>query len=339
MHDKDFPIRATILRGLPAVMTELGGAGSEFLEAYGIEERITAEDEAYISFRLVERILEDAAETLGVPDFGLKMAAQQDPRILGPLAIAMENSSTIGDALTCAGRFLFVLSPALSHEVIEDPDGNAGVVAIHYASSTGASSPQAVDYGLGMVHRIVALVSGGEPYGLRSVQLPHPALASETAYRDFFKTNVLFDRPQAVLRLPRHLLSVPLSGANELLRNIAIDYLEKHFGPAEVPVAELVKEILVGQMGPEQPDLSKVSRILGLHPRRLQRLLVDEGFRFKELVDSARREQAQDLIVNTDLPFSIVADRVGLCEQASLTRAVRRWFGTSPSRLRRMSST
>lgn len=334
MRDNDVPIRASILRGLPALVGELGGPRKGFLGAYGVDERLTAQHDAFISLRLVERILEDAATRLGVFDFGLRMAAQQDPHILGPLAIAMENARTIGEALDCADRFLFVLSPALSHEVIPDPLDNPGVLAIRYASTTGIASPQSIDYGLGMVHRVVTMVNGGEPYGLRSVQLPHPPLTSEPVYREHFGTEVGFDCAQAALRLPRHLLSVPVSGGNEVLRDIAVDYLETHFGHDEVPVADLVTAILEGQVGPDRPDLAKVARILSLHPRTLQRLLADERVAFKVLVDRVRREEARKLITTTDLSFSQIAVQVGLREQSSLTRAVRRWFGTSPSRLR-----
>jgi len=92
--------------------------------------------------------------------------------------------------------------------------------------------------------------------------------------------------------------------------------------------------ILDGQLGSDQPDLAKVARLLDLHPRSLQRLLAEEGVGFKDLVDRVRRQQTLNLITSTDLSFSQVAVRVGLRDQSSLTRAVRRWFGMSPSRLR-----
>jgi len=47
---------------------------------------------------------------------------------------------------------------------------------------------------------------------------------------------------------------------------------------------------------------------------------------------------ARKLIKTTDLSFSQVAEQVGLREQSSLTRAVRRWFGMSPSGLRRAAA-
>jgi AraC-like DNA-binding protein len=338
LRDNDVPIRASILRGLPALITSSGGPGEEFLAANGVDARLIAQHDAYISLRLVERLLEDAARRFDVPDLGLRMAAQQDLHILGPLAIAMENSRTVGEALECANRFLSVVSPALSHEVIADPLDNPGVVAIRYASTTGTASPQSIDYGLGMVHRAVTLVQGGSPYGLRSVQLPHPRLAPAAAYREHFGAAVAFDCPHAVLRIPRQLLTVPVVGGNDLLRDIAVDFLETHFGHEDVPVSDLVTAILEGQLGPDRPDLAKVGRLLSLHPRSLQRLLADEGVAFTELLDRARQEQARKLITTTDLSFSQIAAQLGLREQSSLTRATHRWFGMSPSRLRRMPS-
>ncbi|MFC5731481.1 MULTISPECIES: AraC family transcriptional regulator [Nocardioides] len=338
MRDNDVPIRASILRGLPTLITRFGGPGEEFLAAYGIGGPVVEQHDTYVSLRLVERVLEEAARRFDVPDLGLQMAAQQDLHILGPLAIAMENSRTIGEALECANRFLFVVSPALSHEVIPDPLDNPGVLAIRYASTTGTASPQSIDYGLGMVHRAVTLVQGGGSYGLRSVQLPHPRLAPEAAYREHFGAEVAFDAPHAVLRMPRQLLAVPVIGGNDLLRDIAVDFLETHFGHEDVPVSDLVTAILEGQLGPDRPNLAKVARLLSLHPRSLQRLLADEGIAFKELLGRAQREQARKLITTTNLSFSQIAVQVGLREQSSLTRATRRWFGMSPSRLRRAAS-
>lgn len=338
MRDTDLPIRASVLRGLPALIDNLGGAGAQFLAGYDLDEELAARNDAYVSLRLTERLLEDAARRFRVPDFGLRMAAQQDLQMLGPLAIAMENSRTIGEALECANRFLFTLSPAFSLAVIPDPLGNRGLLAIRYASTTGIASPQGLNYGLGITHRVVALLNGGGHYGLRSVQLPHPRLAPASVYRKYFGAEVLFNCPEAVLRVPRQLMDVAVSGGNDLLRDIAMDYLEGHFSHRDIPVSDLVSVILQGQLGPERPDLAKVARLLNLHPRSLQRLLGREGVGFKDLVDRARREQTLNLITSTGLSFSQIAVQIGLREQSSLTRAVHRWFDMSPSELRNSST-
>jgi AraC-like DNA-binding protein len=165
--------------------------------------------------------------------------------------------------------------------------------------------------------------------------VPHPPLAPEASYREHFGAEVVFGAPEALLRVPRQLMALEVRGGNDLLRSIAVDFLETHFGRKEVPVSDLVTAILEGQLGADRPDLAKVARLLSLHPRSLQRLLAGEGVGFKDLVDRVRRDQALELITTTGRSFSQIAVQLGLREQSSLTRAVQRWFGMSPSGLRR----
>jgi AraC-like DNA-binding protein len=333
LRDTEVPIRASTLRGFSALVTALGGSGPELLAESGVDEEEIARRDAFVSVRLLERLLEDAASRLAVPDFGLRMAAQQGLDFMGPVAIAMENSRTIGEAVECAKRYLSVHSPAMSLEPIVDPLGDPDVVGLRYRLGTANASPQTTDYGIGIAHRVMLLINGGAPYGLQSVQLPHPRLAPAADYRDFFGAPVKFGDTNAVLRVPRQLFSAPIRGGNELLRDIAIDYLETHFGHKQLPVSDLVAAIVADNLALSL-DLTKVARLLQLHPRTLQRHLSAEGKTFNDIVDEVRQTQTLNLITRTDLSFSQIATRVGLREQSSLVRAVRRWFNTSPSRLR-----
>ncbi|MFI5623060.1 AraC family transcriptional regulator [Nocardioides sp. NPDC051685] len=334
MPKADVPTQASLLCGLPALVSELGGRGETFLDTYGLDEQMLTRPGAVISLRLFERVLAGAAEQLGCNDFGLRMAGQQDIHILGPLAIAMENAPTMGDALECASRYLFVFSPAFSHAVIDDPLGHEGVMGIRFASSLSQSAPQVIDYGVGIVHRVNNLLAAGRGYGLRSVLLPHPRIAPVESYREYFGTEVSFDSAEAVLRVPSSLIAAPIAGSDNLLHTIAVGFLDSRFQHGKLHVSERILEILDGQAHSDMPDLAKVGRLLSLHPRSIQRMLAQDGVSFRDLVDQVRRERAHTLITTTDLPFSQIATRVGLGEQSSLTRAARRWFGCSPSALR-----
>jgi AraC-like DNA-binding protein len=222
----------------------------------------------------------------------------------------------------------------MSLEPIVDPLGNPDVLGLRWRLGTANASPQTTDYGIGIVHRVMLLINGGAPYGLQSVQLPHPRLAPDAAYRDFFGAPVKFGDTNAVLRVPRQLLLASVSGGNELLRDIAMDYLATHFGNKHLPVSDLVAAIVADNLALNSPDLTKIARLLKLHPRTLQRHLSTEGKTFNDIVEEVRKTQTLNLITTTDLSFSQIATRVGLREQSSLARAVRRWFNTSPSRLR-----
>jgi hypothetical protein len=161
LRDMESMVRAAGLRGLPALVDRLGGDGAELLARFHIAPDALDSDDAVIRSGSAGRVLETAAAELSCPDLGLRLAGQQNTSVLGPLALAIENSATFGDALDVTGRFLFVHSPALTVAQIPDPSGRPGVVGIRYAGlANDPLPPQAVDLGLGLLHRIILLLHG-----------------------------------------------------------------------------------------------------------------------------------------------------------------------------------
>jgi AraC-like DNA-binding protein len=341
-HDKYLPsydmadvVRAAGLRGLPALVDSLGGDGDALLAGYGIPPSALESDDAVIPSLAAARALETAAAVCDCGDLGLRLAGQQNASVLGPLAIAIENSPTLGAAMDCAQRFLFVHSPGLTVAQVPDPESRPGVAGIRYSGSTAYPlPPQVADLGLGLLHRVTVLLAGR--YGLRSVHLPHPPLAPVTRYTGFFGADVRFDQPAAVLRVPQTLAATPVTGGgNEMLREVALEYMRTNFpAPGEV-TSSRVRHLLARALGSAPVDLAAVARQLRTHPRTLQRRLADEKVTFEELLDDVRRAAAHRLITQTDLPLSQVTAMVSLAEQSALSRAARRWFGVPPRELRR----
>ena len=344
-------IRAAALRGLTPLVDALGGDGPALLARFRVPPGAvdpvpgrpagTAQDEGtdaadvLIRSATAGRILETAAAELSCPDLGLRLAEQQGPDVLGPLAVAVENSATMGEALDCASRFLFVHSPALRVSRIDDPEGAPGVMGLLYGTTEpDPLPPQAVDLGLGVFHRIV-LVLGGGPYGLRSAHLSHPPLAPVSRYTDFFGADVRVARDAAVLRVPSELASRPMHGGDETVRAIAIDYLANRFDRPGRTVTDRVRTALVRSLSTGAPRIGSIARLLRMHPRTLQRHLAAEGTTFETVLDEVRRDTAHRLITRTDLPFSQVTAMIGLTEQSALTRVSRRWFGDTPRGVRR----
>ncbi len=328
-------VRAAGLRGLPGLIDRLGGDGPELFARFGADHRATDTDDAVLASLVAARILEAAAAELDCPDLGLRLAGQQNTGVLGPLALAIESSDTLGEALDCTTRFLFVHSPALTVGQTDDPSGRPGVVALRYGSTElDPMPPQSADLGVGLLHRIVALLAGGR-YGLRSVHLPHPPLAPVARYTEFFGADVRFGQAAALLRVPQALAATPVAGGNRILHDAALDYLSSHF-PAPAPtVAERVERLITQGLGSASVDIAAIARLLQTHPRTLQRRLAGEGAGFEQILDAVRRTAAHRLITGTDVPFTQVTAMVGLTEQSALSRAVRRWFGMSPRDLRR----
>jgi AraC-like DNA-binding protein len=327
-------VRAAALRGLTPLVDALGGDGAALLARFRVSPEALESDDAVIPSMTAGRILETAAADLGCHDLGLRLAGQQNATVLGPLALAIENSPTFGDALHTAKRYLFVHSPALTVSQIPDPSGSPGVVGLLYRGTVAEPlPPQVADLGLGLFHRIIVLLHGG-PYGLRSVHLPHPPLAPVGRYTAFFRTDVRFDRPAAVLRVPSGLTSTPVPGGNQVLRDIAVEYLTSHFAAPDRTVADRVRLLVTDALGSSPVEVGAIGRLLRMHPRTLQRRLAAERTTFEAILDDVRRAAAARLITQTDLPLSQVTAMVGLAEQSALSRSVRRWFGITPRQLR-----
>lgn len=326
-------VRAASVRGIDDLVDDLGGDGAALLDRFGLAAATLDSDHALIGLRTVARLLETAAAELDCPDLGLRLAERQRVGILGPLAVAITNSATLGDAFDSAVRYLFVHSPVLDISTVPDPEWRRGVRALRFGGTRTRIPPQSLDLRLGLVHRVIGTLVGRR-YGLRSVYLPHPPLAPVERYTRFFGADVRFDQREALLRVPAGLRRLPLDGGDRVLRELALSYLESHYPDPRRPVAERVRAALAEYPDTVPPRITAVADRLRLHPRTLQRHLAAESTTFEAILDDHRKSTAHRLITRTDLPFGRIAAMVGLAEQSGLTRAVRRWFGVPPRRLR-----
>lgn len=331
-------IRTASLRGFAQLVSDLGGDPSRLLLRFGLPVDALSSDDAMVPITAHDLMLDAAARELDCPDFGLRLAEAQDLTILGPLALAIESSATVAEALQCASRFLFVHSPALRIGIEDDPFGSRGVVCITYRKDLAEStySPQAIELGLGLLHHVTfALV--GSSAGLRSVLLSHQPIAPRSRYLEFFGVDVRFGTTVAGLRVERRLLDADFAGTDVLIRQVVTEHLASHYPDPATLVSVRVRAILAEGLGVQTPSLARTARLLSLHPRTLQRRLAAEGTHLDSILDTVRREAAHRYLTTTDLPLGQVTAMVGFAEQSSLAHAVRRWFGVSPRELRRAS--
>lgn len=328
-------IRSACLRGFRATVAELGGDAQRYARAAELPVEALDGDDVLIMEHSVAVVLELAAADLGCPDLGLRIASRQDITLLGSLAVAIQNSPTLGDALECTSRYLFVHSRSLSLTAGPDPAGEPGVAALLYGPATSAGPVQGTDCGLGFVHRTITYLAGGD-YGLRGVDLPYRPAAPLSVHEAFFGVPVRVDRelPSAVLRVPRRLSEVTLGAVNVNLRRLALAFLAEQAPRVVSALTPRVRAAVQQALGTGPVETQAIAGLLAVHPRTLQRRLEAEGTTFGAVLDDVRRQTAQRLLTTTDLPIGQIANMVGFAEQSALSRAARRWWDASPRALR-----
>jgi AraC-like DNA-binding protein len=328
-------VRSAGLTGYAALMRRHGVNPLPLLEKHGLPPDLGENEEALVPLSPIVNLMEDSVTATRCQDLGLQLAASQDIRILGPLAAAMQHSATVGEALNTASRYLFVQSPALLFSVIEpstlEPD--AVELRIDIVLPQQPIRRQSMDQCLGDLHRILQFLARDD-YQLRAVTLPHEPTADLSVYKRFFGAPIHTEQEYGGLHVTPGTLSCNLAAVNKPLREMALDYLNRHYADPGQSMSARVRRALSSTLSSTRGSKSAIADLLFLHPRTLQRRLALEGVKFEDIRDEVRQQTALHYLRETRIPLAQLSSLLGLSDQSVLTRSCLRWFGATPSSLR-----
>jgi AraC-like DNA-binding protein len=93
-----------------------------------------------------------------------------------------------------------------------------------------------------------------------------------------------------------------------------------------------VRNLLVSMIECGQtPSIERLSTVAGISVRGFQRQLATEGTSYSKLLAEIRHDETRRRLHETDFTIASIAAELGYSDQASLTRAFRRWTGRPPT--------
>lgn len=95
-----------------------------------------------------------------------------------------------------------------------------------------------------------------------------------------------------------------------------------------------VLEISIAQSLPDVPSFVEQARRHASSERTLRRRLAECGTTYEAVVDGVRRERVEQLLPRPGLTLRDIARQAGFSDVRALRRAVHRWHGVPPARLR-----
>ncbi|MCB0860563.1 MAG: AraC family transcriptional regulator [Solirubrobacterales bacterium] len=326
-------IRGACLTNFRELMFELGADPDPVLRGAGIRPQDAGNHEVFLSYRSLILTLERAAEVTGRPDFGRRLALLQGIEILGPVGVAARTAPTTGDALQACSTYLSAYSPAIAVRLVPQDNGDRVFLEFEIVDHSVPPAMQVIELSLGVALRVVRYLRG-EGYRPAAVHLPHAPLARQSDYSAYYGCEPCFNSPAAGLMLRESDLAKSVSQdaqAHEAIARYLDTIVDSDVQGMSGPVRQLVRQLLpTGAVGLEQ-----IAGQFALHPKTLQRRLNVEGTSFTFLVEQCRQELAEHYLRDTDLSLIQVARELGYTEQSVLTRSCQRWYGRSPSALRR----
>lgn len=169
------------------------------------------------------------------------------------------------------------------------------------------------------------------------VHVTYAAPKSTTEYDRVFKSRVRFKQPVTRIVFSREAMKIPHPFADlelcEALQDHAAQKL-RALTDGRQPISR-IREALIYNLKAGRTSLLDLSRQIAESPRNLQRKLHASGTSFGELLDEVRREQAEYLLKNHNLPIGEVSIKLGFADYSSFCHAFHRWTGTSPAKYRK----
>jgi len=328
-------VRVDALRNFRELVREMGGDPESLMTSAQISPDILDSRHAVISYRLMVHLLERAAKTLNCVDFGMRLAERQGgAKVLGPIEVAMKNSRSVSEAFRYCAEHVQAYSSATRICFEEEKRNRRSFMKFEILLSRLPYQRQVVEQALLLTHHAASDISGGTARA-REVWFRHEPLASPAAYRQYFGCLVRFGRPSNGLFFSDQDLKQPIPAPDTQLYELAASFIDARFPPNRLAVSTRVRGLVASLLDAGECTNERVSALLGMHPRTLQRRLRAEDQCFETIKDDVRRDAALRYLAQSDMPLTRVAEMLGYAEASVLSRSCHRWFAVSPRQLRK----
>jgi len=281
-------------------------------------------------------LLRNAARDFG-PDLPCRIiaeAANIEIAMLGKVALGARSP---GEALM---RIVAALPYYCSHEQVsvERKPGQYTVREFFAHKFDPETRHILLQYAAAMIDRVLGMAGDPPPRFARMEIPPHPSY-SVRHLQTWFGDNVVEGRSRGLaVIVDERIMHRPFgSVARSRLGPRALVDAEPLRGDGTLSGS--VRTVLHLMIQADQtPTLSRVVAAAGTSERSLQRQLEAEGTNFSELLADTRRSETLSRLNERSRTIASIAAGLGYSDQASFTRAFRRWTGTPPGQFRGRSA-
>jgi AraC-like DNA-binding protein len=280
-------------------------------------------------------LLDAAARQLDAPLFGLQVGQR----------MRLSTFASYGLVLCTCTDFRAVAAQTLRFECLAHDLGRSELVEQDGIAHYRWHSPWLTLPGARHLSESVMAGIRGFANWLASGELPvlavaftHPALPDVTAddYVQLFGAPVRFGADVTQASFPAEVLDTRVSNADTSLFDALARTAEQRLAARQheaqdAPIVAAVRERIRAQLMHGRAQLPQIAQALGLSARTLQRRLGAQDSSFTGLLDTTRRELAEQYLRDPRLSLTEIAFLLGFGQQSDFNHAFRSWFDTAPA--------
>jgi AraC-like DNA-binding protein len=339
MQSGDSYIRASVLIGFVEFVEEAGGDPYAMLDEAKIPRSALDNIDALISYRGLALLLEIAAQRLNKPSFGLEFSLSIGPDHVnhGPLIVLGKLVSTLEEWLVLALKYWRFHTNAFTMRVTVDAATNKATARYH-GDAFVTPGRQLIECVVLNILHIARDITGREDAKASVVRFQHSRPRDTSLHEQAFGCPVEFDCEHTEAEFDAAILKFETSGNMRLLKSIVGSYIK--FRIARLPVYDAsmstnVALAIPSIIGTGHCGIELVAEALGMHTKRLQRALTDEGTNFSEILEKVRDSMARRLLIDSDMSVERIAGLLDYSSTPPFTLAFKRWTGQTPLAFRK----
>lgn len=282
------------------------------------------------------RLLTEIARVEG-PDAPCRIVVGRSAFEIGLMGAAAYSGTSLRDGLD---RMVRAMPMHCTHEIFNISDSPGG---IHFRDgwiSDSEARHLVHQYVAALMQMICRTIVGPQPCITSIAMAPHPVEGMEHLRHWFGEGIATAEGPHLDIVIASDIADhpVPADIRERALQEMAVAPLTvlRQGSSLSEDVGMLVTEMIPRTT----PSLTRTAMAAGVSARTLRRHLAQEGHSFTDLVEQARARIALRRLRGESAPsMNELARELGYANQATLSRAVRRWTGSTPSDLKRSSTT
>ena len=258
-----------------------------------------------------------------IPDFGSRIARITPWHNVASLGPLIRNSNSLEELLT---TFCDIAS-GQSSPVIFSVKDEGGYTSFCYTNTLHFKGEIQMElYRITSMIQLVQLAASAV-WRPEVIRLKMPKSDIVDASPLLTGSEIRFSQPDSAITIPKDFLQLPVQ--IDIPKNIKTDQTDQ--ADLNIEFIKSISQIISTYVLTNNTSLEEIADATGMSARTLQRRLTDNGLKFHDLLDQEKFEHAKEMLQQSQVPITEIAEALGYSDAAHFTRAFRRWSGVSPT--------
>ncbi|TKB46606.1 AraC family transcriptional regulator [Thalassotalea mangrovi] len=322
-------VRVGSLDGYTQLVEQCGGSPFQLLEQVDLLPAQIAEPDLLIPYSTLGLLLEQTSDALQLPYFGALLGRAQGLSSIGLVGAYLVQQDSVGAALKCARKYADLHAQGANLQLTLRDSGLCEL-SLDICSNERHQFPQLVQMSLGLLNGIIGEMAGNRWQAEKICLRQRLSDSQQKQLFSIFGCEVETGSNRDSLWFAQSALTEPPYQPRHLLDNI-IEKQFNHLQAGQLDYSKLVRHAINVLLPTGDCSKQSVALSLGIHPKKLERLLAQQSTSYRRLLEQTRKEMALSILEMKNMPMQTLALNLGYADFSAFSRSFKQWTGQAPT--------